>query len=251
MLAALAARRPIDAKVALIVAHPDDETLAAGGSLRLMPKLLLIHVTDGAPRTLTDVTRNGFQTPAAYARARADELALALALASADPVRETLGIPDQETIDHLDDITDRLHDLIDTHHVDLLLTHAYEGGHPDHDSVARCVHCLGRPTYEFAGYHAGGNGRMITQEFLPDPAAKSTSIRLPPSDLSRKRAMLDCFRTQADMLANFDPTTEKFRAAPRYNFSEPPHAGQLLYERWGWMDGQTWRDRAGRLQCAG
>ena len=248
MLAALAARRPVEARVALVVAHPDDETLAAGGSLSLMPNLLLVHVTDGAPHRLDDAARQGFSTPDAYAAARADELARALALSGADPARETLGIPDQDAIDHLDEITDRLGALCARHRVDCVMTHAYEGGHPDHDAVAYCVHSLGLPVIEFAGYHADAEGRMVPQKFLPSER-KVTSVMLPPADSARKRSMLDCFITQMDILANFDWTTERFRDAPTYDFSHPPHAGRLLYEQWGWMDGARWRRLAGQARC--
>ena len=249
MLAALAGRRPVETRVALVVAHPDDETLAAGGSLRLMPDLLLVHVTDGAPQRLDDAARNGFRSPADYARARADELTLALALSAADPVRETLGIPDQEAVEYLDEITHRLRALFAAHRIDHALTHAYEGGHPDHDAVAFAVHAIGLPTVEFAGYHADDGGRMVTQQFLPDPRRKITSVTLPPSDLSRKRAMLGCFHSQSGMLDHFDPAIERFREAPAYDFSRPPHPGELLYEQWGWMDGTAWRERAGRSRC--
>jgi N-acetylglucosamine malate deacetylase 2 len=60
--------------------------------------------------------------------------------------------------------------------------------------------------------------------------------------LSRKRAALACFASQRDTLALFDPTRELFRPAPVYDFSQPPHLGQLLYERYDWgMTGERWR----------
>ena len=97
VLQALAARRPLDSRVALVVAHPDDETIGAGASLHLMPGLLLVHVTDGSPRRLDDAHRLGFGAASDYARAREAEVsAAALAVAGVDPVRAMLGIPDQD-----------------------------------------------------------------------------------------------------------------------------------------------------------
>ncbi|MBV9250682.1 MAG: hypothetical protein JO227_15715, partial [Acetobacteraceae bacterium] len=43
-------RKPIEMRSAVVVAHPDDETVGAGASLRLFRDLTLVHVTDGAPR---------------------------------------------------------------------------------------------------------------------------------------------------------------------------------------------------------
>jgi hypothetical protein len=46
--------------------------------------------------------------------------------------------------------------------------------------------------------------------------------------------MLDCFTTQRSMLAELEipDDEERFRPAPRYDFSRPPHAGPLQYELW-------------------
>ncbi len=52
----------------------------------------------------------------------------------------------------------------------VVLTHAYEGGHPDHEAVAFAVQASGRPRIEMAGYHAGPNGHMIAGQFLDDAA---------------------------------------------------------------------------------
>ena len=253
LLAALLERRSIEDPVALVVAHPDDETLAAGGSLHLFRRLLLIHVTDGAPRHLPDAAREGL-TPATYAAARAAELNAALTLSGATPERIALGIPDQEATDAIPEITAHLRSILTAHSIETVLTHTYEGGHPDHDAVALSVSRLNLQTFEFAGYHSDSSGQFET-DFLPagprgeGPATstRSTNITLPPPDLARKRAMLACFKTQRDILSRFDPAIERFRPAPSYDFTQPPHPGRLLYEQWGWMTGQSWRTRT---RCA-
>ena len=255
ILEALAARARIGRRVALVVAHPDDETIAAGASLRLMPGLLLVHVTDGAPRRLADRARAGFDTPQAYAAARERELKAALDLANVQPDRARLGVPDQDATLHIPHVAARLGALFASHGTQAVLTHAYEGGHPDHDATACAVHLvarrLGLPVFEFAGYHAGPAGMpddMTRQRFLPGPA--ETRITLDPEEAALKQAMYDCFHTQAAVLAAFGASVERFRPAPGYDFTEPPHPGRLNYETWGWeMTGARWRVLAGQVRC--
>lgn len=280
MLDALLGRKRFGGRAALVVAHPDDETIAAGGSLHLLPGLLLVHVTDGAPRRLEDAAREGFASPEAYAAAREAELAAALALlpsSRAEGVaiqgtrpmarsvppgvprfarddgwgRVRLGIPDQDAVLHLRPLADTLATLFRDHGTTAVLTHAYEGGHPDHDATAFAVHraAAGIPVFEFAGYHAAP-GHTVMQSFLPGPA--ETLVVLPPADATRKRAMLDCFRTQTEILSRFDSGTERFRPAPAYDFGAPPHPGPLNYETWGWeLTGARWRALARKeMPCA-
>ena len=73
VLQALAGRQAVAQRVALVVAHPDDEAIALGGSLHLLRDLLMVHATDGAPRGTT----KGFASRDAYAAARRAELAQA------------------------------------------------------------------------------------------------------------------------------------------------------------------------------
>lgn len=252
MLTALFERRPIEEPVALVVAHPDDETLAVGGSLHLFRRLLLIHVTDGAPRLLNDAAREGFDSPAGYAAARASELDAALALVEsetgAEIERMRFDVADQSATASIAEITARLSQAFADHGIESALTHCYEGGHPDHDAVAMAVQLSGAAEImEFAGYHADADGLLRTGEFLARHGARGadeTTIQLHGNDLTRKRAMLACFGTQRDILGRFDASVERFRRAPRYDFSHPPHAGRLLYEEWGWMSGEAWRDLA-------
>ena len=67
-LACLRRRTPIGEPVAIVVAHPDDETIAAGASLPLLRTLTLVHVTDGAPARLQDARAAGFGTAEALRR---------------------------------------------------------------------------------------------------------------------------------------------------------------------------------------
>ncbi len=251
MLAALAQRQPIEQPVAVVVAHPDDETVALGGSLHLFRRLLLVHVTDGAPRRLGDAAREGFATPEAYAAARARELEAALALSGAAPERAALGVPDQDAVAAIAEIAERLRALFRAHDVRHVLTHAYEGGHPDHDAVALSVHLAGAPeVIEFPLYHARPEGGLAAQRFIEatfTPALsrqREREIRLTEAEIARKRAMTACFQTQAAILSQFDATTERFRPVPEHDWTAPPHAGRLLYEEWGWMTGSEWRKRA-------
>jgi len=250
VLRGLALRQPSNARVALVVAHPDDETIAAGASLHLLPKLLLVHVTDGAPRANADAAAAGFDTPAAYASARRCELLAALRVAGVSPELAELGVPDQDASLDMPGLGRTLARLFNADGIEAVITHAYEGGHPDHDATAFAVHAAAgrRPVLEFAGYHADPNGRLLTGRFLPGPAP--TIVTLTDAERAQKRAMFDCFRTQAGMLAAFGTAEERFRPAPNYDFTKPPLPDRLNYEHWGWtMTGATWRELARMALC--
>jgi LmbE family N-acetylglucosaminyl deacetylase len=237
----------------VVVAHPDDETIGAGSLLPDLAEVHLLYVTDGAPRNPSDAASAGCATRADYARVRRAELEAALALAGIGPERTlTMDLVDQEAMLHLDTIARRIAGLIRELRPAWVLTHPYEGGHPDHDACACGVHTacrwLERPPgiYEFAGYH-GREGGMVTGEFLPNGGGV-TELRLSDASCRLKRAMFDCYASQKHMLRNFSIEVERFRPAPEYDFTRPPHAGTLLYERFGWASGERFRALA-RHQC--
>src|ERR671919_662030 len=66
---------------AVVVAHPDDETIGCGALLRRLSGVSVVLVTDGAPRNLADAHAYGFAAAEDYAAARSSELAAALEIA--------------------------------------------------------------------------------------------------------------------------------------------------------------------------
>jgi N-acetylglucosamine malate deacetylase 2 len=222
------------ARVLIVAAHPDDEVIGAGSRLALFDRLTIVHVTDGAPRNMYDARRHGFRRPEEYEAARRNEFRDALRIAGARPDCIELGIPDQEATLNAPHIVPQLSAIIGSFRPDFMMTHAYEGGHPDHDACALAVHLSGdgTPLVEFTSYHTDG-GALRTGQFLNECAPVLT-VELSPAEQNRKRAMLACFRTQAETLALFGVAAERFRMAPVYDFSVPPHPGPLYYEQFDW-----------------
>jgi LmbE family N-acetylglucosaminyl deacetylase len=132
----------------------------------------------------------------------------------------------------------------------LVFTHAYEGGHPDHDATTFAVHVAARLVaraggiaplvLEFPLYRAV-DGSMAAQCFVPSDAAREVALPLSPRSRARKRLMLACHATQARTLARFSVEVERFRRAPAYDFTALPNDGVLYYERFDWgLDGREW-----------
>jgi LmbE family N-acetylglucosaminyl deacetylase len=233
-------------RVLIVAAHPDDEVIGLGAQLPFLPQARILHVTDGAPRDGRDVAAHGFPDCAAYAAARRRELAAALALAGIGAgAAWTLGLPDQEASLHLLEITRRITAAIAETGAEIVVTQAYEGGHPDHDATAFAVQAALQhaPTtlFEMAGYHAGPQG-IAVGDFLPGTGEAGVTLALSPGQAALKRRMLDCFATQRQVLAAFPVGAERLRPAPRYDFTRPPHPGRLFYENFPWgMTGERFR----------
>lgn len=247
---------PFPARAVVIAAHPDDEVIGAGALLARLPDAAVIHVTDGAPRSGSDAHAAGFAGWAEYAAARHKEAAAALALAGLTPERLTgLGIADQQAAHNLAALARRLATLLQEGGFAVVIAHAYEGGHPDHDATALAAHAAcrlietqgGTPPrpVEMAGYHALG-GRFAAGSFIARAdAGPPATVTLDPAERHLKRRMLDCHVTQRAVLAPFTVEVERFRAAPRYDFRLPPHPGPLHYDTQPWgITGEQWRGLA-------
>jgi LmbE family N-acetylglucosaminyl deacetylase len=224
-------------RVLILVAHPDDETLACGGEMEHWPGCLIVHTTTGSPRDVKYARDAGFASQAEYAEARQRELACSLSHVGG---RETanLGLTDQESWRDLAFLTRRVKTLIEEINPAAIVTHPYEGGHPDHDAAAFAVQhsCtqLGSAApvrIEGAFYNRFG-GQFQTNRFLP--GVPETEIELASKTQTRKEKMFACFASQSSVLALFSTSVERFRFAPEYVFSQPAHEGPLNYETLGW-----------------
>jgi N-acetylglucosamine malate deacetylase 2 len=242
----LASGAPIAERVAVVVAHPDDESLWAGALLGRLHDGLLIHLTDGAPQDMADAVRLGFASREAYANKRSAELNLALRLLGYAGERRGYGLRDQSAVEHLPELVERL--TADLRGAAVVATHGYEGGHPDHDAVALAVHRaarrLGLPVVEFPGYHWTKQGRRWGA-FWPDNRAVECSRPLTPLEAARVDAAIGAHASQAAVIAGWRPTHERWRAAPTYDFAAPPPPGRALYDDWGWaLTSARWREVA-------
>jgi hypothetical protein len=74
---------------------------------------------------------------------------------------------------------------------------------------------------------------LSTQEFV-EP--NGTEIFFEPSsaEIERKRAMCLEYPSQGDFLKVFGLDREIFRPQKKYDYSRPPHEGNLNYELWRW-----------------
>ena len=229
----------------LVIAHPDDESIGAGARLAELGEAWVAYVTDGSPRNVEVARRHGFETREQYAEERQREALAALGLAGIGPERvSSLGIVDGEASLNLVELCLRTAELFDRIQPSVVVTHPYEGGHTDHDATAFAVHLAcglirregGKPptVLEMTSYNAM-NGDRVVQEFLPHRRAdlERRLVRLGREKRLLKQRMYACFETQQRVLREFSTDCEKFRPAPRYVFTRPPHEGVLNYERYG------------------
>jgi LmbE family N-acetylglucosaminyl deacetylase len=244
-----------DMTALIIAAHPDDETIGAGSLLPIFRQLTIVHVTDGAPRNMEDAFRAGYHSRNDYAKERKNELLRALGLMGRESFDcRSLDYIDQESAFNLSEITEKMLNIIDEVRPDLVLSHSYEGGHPDHDSAAFGIHMAIRilkqgngdapSLIEYPSYNSQ-SGCASFLKFLPIPGFRELVKTLDLAELEKKRCMVESFISQKMFLKKFPLECERFRFAPRYDFNVPPHEGKLYYENYDWgVTGRTWRTLA-------
>jgi len=220
----------------VLVAHPDDEAVGCAGLLQRMADPIVVFATDGAPHS--DNFWRQYGSREAYACVRAEEAERALAAVGVTHfhlLSDDEPCVDQELYLNLAPARQQLCQLIEAELPQAILTHAYEGGHPDHDACAFLAAQAGKhyglPVWEMPLYHRA-TGEVARQSFIvPD---KQQLIELTREELVRKHDAYTAYVSQAVVLADFTAAVERFRPMPNYNFARAPHAGVLNYEAWQW-----------------
>ncbi|HEV8240202.1 MAG TPA: PIG-L family deacetylase [Thermoanaerobaculia bacterium] len=257
LLRRLASGDRVNMRVMVLAAHPADESLGAAGLLSRLNDPWVVCLTDGAPRDRRFVPKGFPPSPSGYAKRRRQELRAALSVASVGIDRLLqLDIPDQEAALAIPKLVHRLTTLARGLRPHLLVTHGYEGGHPDHDAAALAarlaVERLDRQEgaapalAEMLSYHREGD-RLVADRFLPAPTDRWTVLlRLSPRERRLRREMLECHASQvATMVQLPERPWERLRPAPHYDFLRPPHEGPLQYEVLGFaLSGERWRELA-------
>src|SRR6266478_9605264 len=132
-------------RCSVIVAHPADEVVGAGCLISKLADVTVLHITDGAPRDMQDARAAGFAERSDYARARKEECLAALAIANVPQERVVdLEIADQRAAACLADLSKKITTFLQQSAADIVVTHAYEGAHPDHDATAFATHAAMR-----------------------------------------------------------------------------------------------------------
>jgi N-acetylglucosamine malate deacetylase 2 len=227
---------PLLGRTLVLVAHPDDEAVGCGALLQRMSDAIIVYATDGAPRS--DYFWASYGSREEYARVRRDEAERALDAVGVHHfhwLTEDPPIVDQELYRNLRLAYSGLLTLVESEMPDAILTLAYEGGHPDHDSCAFLAKQIGHarqlPVWEMPVYQRS-SGEIRYQCFLDD--TEGVSLEISREELVRKMNMFGAYASQSEVLQEFLPYKESFRPMRPYDFSKPPHVGELNYESWQW-----------------
>jgi LmbE family N-acetylglucosaminyl deacetylase len=231
-------------RCSVIVAHPADEIVGAGCLISKLVDVTILHVTDGAPLDVTEAKTAGFNRPSEYAEARKRECLSALAIADVPEDRVVdFGITDHCASEFLCDLTRRITTFLQQSRADIVVTHPYEGAHPDHDATAFATHAALRlmkhngftpPVLFEMALHPTGDGIGRVSDFLPGAEGETTTLLLDERATELKQRMFECLESQRQSLNASTLGPEKFRQPTAYDFTVPPQRGKLLYENFDW-----------------
>lgn len=240
---------------AVIVAHPADEIVGAGCLISKLVDVTILHVTNGAAHDPDNADEHGFKDAEEYARARRQECLSALAIANVPEDRVVeLNVPDHFASHCLTNLTRSIATFLQHSAANIVVTHPYEGGHPDHDATAFATHSALRlmkenglrpPVLFEMALHPSSDFKAKLPEFLPGSDGETTTLLLDDRALELKRQMFECFETQRESLEVSPFGPERFRKHLVYNFAAPPNGGKPHYENFDWApSGKEWQSLA-------
>ena len=227
-------------RCSVIVAHPADEVVGAGCLISKLVDVSVLHITDGAPTDMRDAKAAGFTNRSDYAQARKEECIAALSIANVPEERVVdFAVTDQGAAHCLTELTKKIATFLQQTGADIVVTHPYEGGHPDHDATAFATHSALRlmkingfrpPVLFEMALHPSTDWKAKVPEFLPGSERETTTLLLDERAQQLKQRMFACFQSQRASLEVSPLGPEKFRQPATYNFNAPPQDGKLHYE---------------------
>jgi len=211
----------------IFVAHPDDETLSCGGLIQRMANSLVVFATDAAP--LGYGMENKFGTLQDYSEKRFQEASRALGHVPScafERLTKSNGayFADQHLFQDLREAAASLVAITRSFLPDAIVSHAYEGGHIDHDAcsflAAHAAKTVSARHFEFPLYWINRNGQDVFQTFRE---AIGGVIELELSEVERKvkQKMFAEYETQQEIMKVFSIRVERFRASMGQDFSKP------------------------------
>lgn len=235
---ALSTGAPLPGRWLLLVAHQDDEVIAASRILVAAPHVTLAHATDGV--TPRDASARSLGAT------RDAELAAALDALGCAPERIGFGLPDGGLVEHLAALTAGLVQRLDR--FDVVVTHAFEGGHPDHDARAVALDAACRRVrtaplrLEFPIYAREGESARL----LAFPSASRDGLKLPLDETAqaRKISALAAFASQRHVVERFPTDREALRRAALLKVEAPRDPATLLWARGDRQLEERWRKAA-------
>ena len=206
-------------RLLVFVAHPDDESIGCGVLLQRIPTALAVFAVDGAPEGYG--FEHKFGSLNNYSEERFKEAGCALAHAGHSSFRRLNArsgtyFPDRHLFEHLEEAADSLLTIAREFSPDAIVSHAFEGGHIDHDACTvladHAAQTLALDRFEFPLYWKGENGHDVFQQFR-DPQEEESVLNPCEAEIATKNKMLAEYKSQRDMLATFCPERERFRSA--------------------------------------
>lgn len=213
-------------RLLVLVAHPDDETIGCGGLLQRATASLVVFAVDGAPPHYGFERK--FGSLRKYSEMRFGEASRALNLIPHCSLRRLSRqdgsyFVDQHLFLDLREAFVSLVQIAKEFSADVIISHAYEGGHIDHDACSflamRAAQELALNHLEFPLYWKSGRGRDIFQEFR-DNCEGEFALKLSGQEIAVKCRMRAEYRTQGELLRVFATETERFRPVRFENYAQ-------------------------------
>ncbi len=214
-----------NAPVILLVAHPDDESIGAGLLLQRLRRACIVFCADGT--SWWPLYWLTYCFPPVYARLRRQEAVVAIGMAGRHHEAQFLGHPDGSLATELVSAYQALAGLFRSWQPEHVITHAFEGGHEDHDACSFLAAALCKEfncqAWEMPLYYRNATtGKVIRQAFAPDDPDGEILTPISESELAIKKAMLAAHASQQDIVSRFDPGCERFRRQPVHDYSVWP-----------------------------